>query len=165
MKIQDSRFKIQDGRMLRAVPKKLRAASKGLRAGYVLMEIVIALGLFSAVAVSLVKALHMTSMTATLIQDEMRIDRILRSAMTDMLSEPSLEEGSEKVDLTDITGDETSFANAQIETIIEPVELENEDGQLLQNMFRIEVIFHWETEDGWQQQSAETWRYGNLYKS
>ena len=128
------------------------------------MEIIIALGLFSAVAVSLVKALHMTSRTASLIQDEMKVDRILRSAMVDVLSRPNLEEGSETVDLTEITGDETSFENSQIETIIEPIELENEDGQLLQNMFRIEVIFHWQTDDGWQEQRAETWRYANLYK-
>lgn len=164
MKLSVNSYQLLGRGVLRTTPEKLRAVPKKLRAGYVLMEIVIALGLFSAVAVSLVKALHMTSMTATLIQDEMRVDRILRSAMTDVLSEPSLEEGSETVDLTDITGDETSFANAQIETIIEPLELENEDGQLLQNMFRIEVIFHWETENGWQEQSAETWRYGNLYK-
>lgn len=138
------------------VPRKLRA-------GYVLLEIIIALGLFSAVAVSLVKALHMTSRTASLIQDELKIDRILRSAMIDALSVPNLEEGSETVDLTEITGDEVSFFSGQIETTVEPIELENEDGQLLENMFRIEVIFHWETEDGWQQQSAETWRYANLY--
>jgi len=135
-----------------------------LRAGYVMMEIVIALGLFSAVAVSLVKALHMTSRTAMTIQDEMRIQRILRSAMTDALSNPNLEESSETVDLTEITGDEKSFFTGQIETIVEPLELENEDGQLLQNMFRIEVIFHWQVEGEWQQQSAETWRYANLYR-
>ena len=164
MKIQDSRFRIQEVGMLRAVPKKLRAVPKKLRAGYVLMEIVIALGLFSAVAVSLVKALHMTSRTAVLIQEEMQIELILRSAMTEALSRPSLEEGSEAVDYTEITGDDHSFFNGEIETIIEPLELENEDGQLLQKMFRIEVVFHWQTEDGWQEQSAETWRYADLYK-
>jgi len=111
-----------------------------------------------------VKALHMTSQTATLIQDEMSIDRVLRSAMIDALSNPNIEEGNERVDYTEMTGDKTSFTNAEIETIVEPMELENEQGQLLQNMFRIEVIFHWETEDGWQSQSAETWRYANLYK-
>jgi len=144
--------------------RKLRGHSLSFQRGYVLLEIIIALGLFSAVAVSLVKALHMTSRTASLIQDEMKVDRILRSAMVDVLSRPNLEAGSETVDLTEITGDETSFENSQIETIIEPIELENEDGQLLQNMFRIEVIFHWQTDDGWQEQRAETWRYANLYK-
>ena len=143
---------------------KLSAVSKSLRAGYVLMEIVIALGLFSAVAVSLVKALHMTSRTAVLIQEEMQIEQILRSAMTEALSNQNLEEGRESVDYTQITGDDRSFFQGQIETVVEPLELENEDGQLLQNMFRIEVVFHWQTENGWQKQSAETWRYANLYK-
>lgn len=140
------------------------AAANRRVAGYVLLEIIIALGLFSAVAVSLVKALHMTSRTSTLIQEEMQVDRILRSAMIDALSNPNLEEGTETKALTDMTGDSTSFENGEIETIIEPLELENEDGQALQNMFRIEVIYHWQTDDGWQEQSAETWRYGNLYK-
>ncbi|MCP5536663.1 MAG: hypothetical protein H7A51_10585 [Akkermansiaceae bacterium] len=133
-------------------------------AGYVMMEIVIALGLFSAVAVSLVKALHMTSQTAATIQNEMRVELILRSAMTDALSNPNLEERNDTEDLTSITGDEESFFTGQIQTIVEPLELENEDGQLLQNMFRIEVIFYWQVDGEWQQQSAETWRYANLYR-
>ena len=164
MKLPVTAYKLPVGKKLRGVSTQLRVGSRKLRAGYVLMEIVIALGLFSAVAVSLVKALHMTSETAATIQDRMRIDRILRSAMTDALSNPNLEEGSETFDLTEITGDEESFFTGQIETIIEPMELENEDGQLLQNMFRIEVIFYWQAEGGWQEQSAETWRYGNLYQ-
>ena len=137
---------------------------KNVETGYVLLEIIIALGLFSAVAVSLVKALHMTSQTASLIQSEMKVERILQSALVDALSDPNLEEGETTVALTELTGDDTSFEKSQIETIIEPMELENEDGQLLQNMFRIEVIFHWETDEGWQEQRAETWRYSNLYK-
>lgn len=136
------------------------------RGGYVLMEIVIAMGLFATVAVSLVKALHMTSNTASTIQDEIRIEQILDSALTDILSTPRLEEGSPPpVDLTEITGDDTSFFEGEIKTIVEPLELENEDGQLLQNMFRIKVVFYWRGPDGkWQEQSAETWRYGSLYR-
>lgn len=133
--------------------------------GYVLMEILIALGLFAAVAVALVEALTMTSRAAATIQDEMRIEQILRSAMTDALSRPTLQEGSETIDLVELTGDEESYFPGEIETVVEPLELENEDGQLLQNMFRIEVTFHWRGEDGeWQKQSAETWRYANLYR-
>lgn len=139
---------------------------KSCRAGYVLLEIIIALGLFSAVAVSLVKALHMTSRTAGMIQDEMRIERILRSAMTEALSNPYLEEGITTIDLAELTGDDASFFPGQIETIVEPIDLENEDGQMLQNMFLIKVIFYWRDNEGdWQKQSAETWRYANLYRS
>jgi hypothetical protein len=64
-----------------------------------------------------------------------------------------------------LTGDDKSFFSGELETIVEALELENEDGQLLQNMYRIEVIFYWRGSDGeWQQQGAETWRYGNLYR-
>ncbi len=144
----------------------LRRASKvNTCNGFVLLEIIIALGLFAAVAVSLVKALHMTSKTAVMIQDGMRVDRVLRSAMTEALANPYLEEGAEKVNITELTGDDRSFFSGEIETIIEPVELENEDGQLLQNMYRIAVVFYWRGGDGeWQSQSAETWRYGSLYR-
>lgn len=133
--------------------------------GYVLLEIIIALGLFAAVAVSLVKALHMTSQTASVIQHGMLIDRVLRSAMTEALSNPYLEEGSKKVSISELTGDEESVFSGELETIVEPLELENEDGQLLQNMYRIEVVFYWRGIDGeWQEQRAETWRYANLYR-
>lgn len=134
--------------------------------GYVLMEIVIALGLFAAVAVSLVKALHMTGDTASTIQDQMRVERVLRSALTDVLSRPNLEEGEEKFTLAEMMEirEEFNFPG-EIEVLIEPLELENEDGQLLQNMFRIVVTFFWRGADGeWQERSAETWRYGNLYR-
>lgn len=133
--------------------------------GFVLLEIIIAIGLFAAVAVSLVKALQMTSKTAVMIQDGMRVDRVLRSAMTEALANPYLEEGTEKVSITELTGDDQSFFSGEIETIVEPMELENEDGQLLQNMYRIAVVFYWRGDDGeWQEQRAETWRYSNLYR-
>lgn len=145
--------------------KSLRLIRTNLR-GYVLLEIIIALGLFSAVAVSLVKALHMTSQTAAIIQDEMRIEQILRSAMTEALSEPFLKEGVYTLDINELTGDDQSYFPGQLERVVEPMELENEDGQLLQNMFMIRVIFYWRDNDGErQEQSAETWRYANLYRS
>ena len=71
MMIKSSSDNIKAG-MVRAKPAR----------GFVLLEIVIALGLFAAVAVSLVKALHMTSQTAAMIQDGMRIDRVLRSVIS-----------------------------------------------------------------------------------
>ena len=154
MMIKSSSDNIKAG-MVRAKPAR----------GFVLLEIVIALGLFAAVAVSLVKALHMTSQTAAMIQDGMRIDRVLRSAMTEALSNPYIKEGTQKVDIAELTGDDKSFFSGELETIVEALELENEDGQLLQNMYRIEVIFYWRGSDGeWQRQGAETWRYENLYR-
>lgn len=136
---------------------------KNYKAGYVMVELVIALGLFASVAVSLTKALHITSNTAATIQDEMRIEQILSSALTDAISNPVLEEGEVSRPLTEITGDDESFFTGEVETIIEPLELENEEGELLPEMFRIKVTFHWQVDNEWQEQSAETWRYQKLY--
>lgn len=142
----------------------LSQRSSRARRGYVLLEIVIAMGLFAAVSVSLVKALHVTSQTSILIQDDMRIQRVLRSALTDALSNPQLEESDQTVDLAEITGDDLPFLSGEIQTLIEPLELENEDGQLLQNMFRIKVTFHWFADGEQKESSAETWRYADLYQ-
>ena len=142
------------------------AGGKAKRGGYVLLEIVIAMGLFAAVSVSLVKALQVTSRTAATIQDEMRIQRVLKSAMVDALSDPNLAEGETVIDLMDITGDggdQLPFLRGQLETIVEPMEMENEDGQLLQNMFSIRVTFYWFADGEDRQQTVETWRYAPLY--
>lgn len=147
------------------VPFKAISQKRGqLRGGYILMEIIIALALFATVAVSLVKALHMTSRASVQIQDKLRVDRILRSAMREALSDPNLEEGTKKITLAELTGDQNASDSGEIETIVEPLELENEDGQLLQKMYKIRVVYYWHTSDGWQELSAETWRYLNLYK-
>ena len=142
----------------------LSQRSSRARRGYVLLEIVIAMGLFAAVSVSLVKALHVTSQTSILIQDDMRIQRVLRSALTDALSNPQLEESDQTVDLAEITGDDLPFLSGELQTLIEPLELENEEGQLLQNMFRIKVTLHWFADGEQKQASAETWRYADLYQ-
>ena len=44
------------------------------------------------------------------------------------------------------------------------LELENQEGELLQEMWRIEVTVFWLEGDEWQERSAETWRYGRLYR-
>ena len=135
------------------------------RSVYVFIEIVLAIGLFSAVAVSLVKALHQTSATANTIQQEIVIQQILQSAMIDALSNPQIEEGRTTVPITELTGDEESFFTAEIETIIEPLELENEEGAPLNEMYLVKVVFHWQEYDEWLEQSTETWRYGQLYQA
>ena len=143
------------------------AGGKAKRGGYVLLEIVIAMGLFAAVSVSLVKALQMTSRTAATIQDEMRIQRVLKSAMIDALSNTNLEEGVVVQDLIELTGDgedQIPFLRGEIETAVTPMELENEDGQLLENMFSIRVTFYWFADGEQREQSVETWRYANLYQ-
>jgi len=125
--------------------------------GFMLLEVLLALAIFSAAAVGFVVALHRMADVAELSQREMRITRILDSALHEALSLPQLEEGT-----TTVTVIENDM---EIDTRIELFEeLENQDGQLLQDMFRIEITANWYENGEWQKRSIETLRYGRMYQ-
>ena len=53
----------------------------------------------------------------------------------------------------------------ELDTTIELIEdLENEEGQLLQEMYRIEIAASWYANGEWQDRTVETWRYGRMYQ-
>jgi type II secretory pathway component PulJ len=126
------------------------------RSGFVLLEVVLAIGVFAIAATGFVVALHRTDDLAATAQRELRIMRVLDSALKEALSLPVLEEGTTTVELEEM--------GIEIETLIEPMEMENQDGQLLQEMFRILVTAYWFENGEWQQRDAETWRYARLYQ-
>lgn len=128
-----------------------------VRNGFLLFEMVLALGVFAMAATGFVVALNRMSDAAALAQSELRITRILDSALDETLSLPTLEEGE-----TNITVGETGI---ELDTTIELIEdLENEDGQLLQEMYRIEIRAKWFANGQWQDRIVETWRYGRMYQ-
>ncbi len=127
------------------------------RRGFLLLEMVLALAVFGIAATGFAVALHRMSDVAALAQSELRITRILESALDETLSLPLLEEGE-----TDTQVGETGI---ELHTIIEPIEdLETEEGQLLQEMFRIKINARWYANAGWQEREIETWRYGRMYQ-
>jgi len=94
---------------------------------------------------------------ATLAQTELRITRMLDSALTEQLSFPTLEEG-----ITQIPVEGTDI---ELDVVIEPIEdLENQDGELLQQMYHIEITANWFADGAWQSRSVETWRYNLMYQ-
>jgi prepilin-type N-terminal cleavage/methylation domain-containing protein len=127
-----------------------------MRRGFVLLEVVLAIGVFAIAATGFVVALHRTDDLAATAQRELRIMRVLDSALKEAVSLPVLEEGTTTVELEEM--------GIEIETLIEPMEMENQDGQLLQEMFRILVTAYWFEDGAWQQRDAETWRYARLYQ-
>jgi type II secretory pathway component PulJ len=126
-----------------------------------MMEVVLALGIFAIAATSLAVALARTSDAAQLSQRRIQVNRILESALDEALSLPVLEEGTESVSLKE----EIAGTPVEIDTRIELLEeMQNRQGQLLQQMFRIEVTANWYENGEWQEESAETWRYARLYQ-
>lgn len=131
------------------------------RRGFLLLEVVLAFAIMAIVAVAFGVAIARTADAAELAQRRMQMDRILESALDEALSLPVLEEGVTSVTLDE----EVGGAAVEVDTRIEILEeMENEDGQLLQQMYRIEVTSHWFENGEWQEEMAETWRYGRLYQ-
>ncbi len=121
------------------------------------MEVVVALGIFAMACTGLVVAFHRMAETATLAQTELQITRILDSALTEQLSFPTLEEGTTQIPVegTDI----------ELDVVVSPItDLENQNGQLLQEMYRIEITAKWFADGKWQSRSVETWRYNLMYQ-
>ena len=126
--------------------------------GFLLMEMVLALAVFSMAATGFVVALHRMSEAASVAQTEMRITRVLESALDETMSLPVLEPGESAYDLGD-TG-------IQIRALIEPLEdLETEEGTPLQEMYRIVITAEWYEDGQRKQREVETWRYGLMYQS
>ena len=127
------------------------------RNGFLLLEMVLALAVVGMAATGFVVALHRMSAAASLSQSELRITRILDSALDETISLPVLEEG-----VTSYTQENTGFEIITEITLIE--DLENEEGELLQEMYRIAITARWYENREWQERLVETWRYGRMYQ-
>ena len=95
-------------------------------------------------------------LSGDLAQDR-RLSRILDSELRRAMSLPNLEAGTETREVAEL--------DVELETLIEPIEeMENQDGQVLSNMFRIRVSANWWADGEWKSESTETWRYARLYR-
>jgi hypothetical protein len=118
---------------------------------------ILALAVFSIAATGYAVALKRMATVAALAQSELRITRILDSALDETLSVPVLEEG----DTNSSVGD----TGIELDTTIKLLDqLENEDGQALQEMYSITIVAKWFENGDWRDRTVETWRYGRLYQ-
>jgi len=128
-----------------------------VRRGFLLLEMVLALAVFGIAATGFVVALHRMAAVATLAQSELRITRILDSALDETFSLPVLEEG--------VTNSTVPGSGIKLATTIKLLDkMTNQDGQFLQEMYRIEVRARWFANSEWQERAVETWRYGRMYQ-
>ncbi len=125
--------------------------------GFLLLEMVLALAVFGIAATGFAVALHKMADAAGLAQSELRITRVLDSALDETLSLPVLEEG--------VTNSTVGDTGIELDTTIKLLdELQNEDGQALQEMYSIKIEARWFNNGQWQDRSVETWRYGRMYQ-
>jgi prepilin-type N-terminal cleavage/methylation domain-containing protein len=133
-----------------------RSLHSGKR-GFLLLEMILALAVFGIAATGFAVALHRMAAVAGLAQSELRITRILESALDETLSLPVLEEGTVNTSVGE-TG-------IELDTTVKLIEdLQNEDGQVLQEMYLLTVEAKWFANGQWQNRSVDTWRYGRMYQ-
>jgi len=113
------------------------------------MEAVLALLVFSVMAIALTRTLAGVRQNSIAIQQKMTIARILDSKLTEV---------------RDVIVDDEEIGG-QIRTVIEPLELENEDGTILPQMFRVRITAIWFEDGREQEESVEGWRNGRMYRT
>jgi prepilin-type N-terminal cleavage/methylation domain-containing protein len=132
---------------------------KRRRRGFLLLEMVLALTVFGIAATGFAVALNRMARLAALSQAETRVMRVLESSFLELFSRPLLEQGEEE---TEVGPPEDGMV---LLTEIKPIEdLENERGELLQEMFLLRATIRWKAEGGVQERSMESWRYGRMYQ-
>ena len=129
------------------------------RRGFLLLEMVLALAVFGIAATGFTVALQRMAQVASLAQSELRVTRFMDSALAEALSLPLMEEGEVETEIGQ-AGNVVKFT-----TVIRLMEnLENEDGQPLQEMYHISVTAVWMEAGQRQERMVETWRYGRMYQ-
>ncbi|QUE52203.1 hypothetical protein KBB96_04755 [Luteolibacter ambystomatis] len=123
-----------------------------------MLEVILALAVFSIAATGFIVAIRKMGMVAQLAQSEMRITRIMESALSEAVSRPTMEEGTTSLNLVE--------SDTEVITKIESMQdqLQNQDGQVLQEMYLITVTAHWIENNEQQERTARTWRYSRMYQ-
>ncbi len=129
-----------------------------IRRGFLLLEMILALAVFSIGATGFAVALRRMGSAAQLAQSELRITRILDSVLDETISVPTLEEG--------VTESQLGNTGIGIKTTIKLVEgVQLEDGQELTEIYHVTIDARWYQEGRWITRTVDTWRNGAMYKT
>lgn len=121
-----------------------------------MMEVIISLFIFALIATSFTRALGSLWRSTSFVKEELVISQIMQSALQETLYLPRLEEGSFEVYIEE--------RDVDVETIVTPLEIENIDGILLQQMWEVQVIARYEQDGVDEERSVRGWRYLPLYR-
>ena len=132
-------------------------SSRGRENGFMMAEVILALGIFTIVATSYSKALATLWRTTAYVKEKQVITQIMDSALNEALYLQRLEEGSTEVYIEE--------RDLDLETIVVPLEeMETIDGNFLQNMWQVTVIARFEQDSQYQERVVRGWRYLPLYR-
>ena len=131
------------------------------RSGFTILEVLLALAIFTSMAVGVTTALNMVAVGSVRSGEEVRMIRNLETLLTEASKAAQFEEGTLYLGAENQgTADEVNY-----ERIIEELEMENMDGQQLQQMWRIAIVASYQRNGELVERVAETFRYEPLYQA
>lgn len=133
------------------------------KAGWLLMEVVVALGLFSAAVVSFVVALNRTAELSMHAQTKSHVARLIEGALMEASTEPEMREVEYEYDLSD-QDSISELLGMKLEVTTEQINLKNKDDMELKDMWLIRVKATWSEDGVPYEEELETWRYEKLYQ-
>lgn len=134
----------------------LSASKHVKRLGMTLMEVVLALAVFSIAALALVGALSQIAEAGTDSQRLLEIEQSLESIIDEYGKMPQIRELDEEI--------KAGSDGVSYQVMIRLVkDLQNQDGRFLQNTFRVVAIARWNEGGGVTELQAETYRYAGAF--
>lgn len=129
-----------------------RTATRGMT----LLEVVIALAVFSIAALALVGTINKIADTATDSQRFLEIEQTLESLIDEFGKVPQIRELEEEI--------KPGPDGVAYRVVIEQIkDLKNQEGRFLQDTFRIQAFARWNDGSGATELSAETLRYAGAF--
>ncbi|WP_133793414.1 type II secretion system protein [Prosthecobacter fusiformis] len=124
--------------------------------GMTLLEVVMALAVFSIAALALVGTLNQIAAAGTDSQRILEIEQSLESLIDEYGKMPLIRELDEQI--------KAGEDGVAYRVIIEQVkDLQNQDGRFLQNTFRVLAVARWDEGSGAIEMQAETYRYAGAF--
>lgn len=125
-------------------------------AGFTLMEVLLALAVFSIAALALVGTINHIATVSSDSQRLLEIEQTLESLIDEYGKMPQVRELEEQI--------KPGADGVAYRVLIQQVkDLQNKDGRFLQNTFRILVTARWDDGDGAVEMNAETYRYAGAF--
>lgn len=128
--------------------------------GFILLETLLAMGIFSIVVTSIVFAIHSTAELQSTIQRETWVQQQMKRALTEALKYPQTK--AEFISQKTISYDELG---SQAIVSIEPSEIINDKtNTALKNHYKVIIQLFWYENDIKQVKTLETYHYFPLYQ-
>ncbi len=109
----------------------MRTGTLGKRSGFTLLELLMAMALFTIAAVSLAEALNLISLTVSETIEDAEVRELLRAALLEVSRDPNIDEGMRE------TNPDARGLFFRIE--VQRAELNNREGQNLLGLFEVRV--------------------------